>query len=55
MDARELLDLVQQAVDEEMDYYRLSALIAGAQKESDAKLAELMGASSVAAAIRATN
>lgn len=55
MDARELITLVQQAQEEQADYYRLAALIAAAQKEEDAKLAETMGATSVAAALRISN
>ena len=52
MDARLLIELVQKAEAEEMDYYRLAALIAAEQKESDAKIAEALGATSVAQAIR---
>lgn len=53
MEARELIELVERAQAEEMDYYRIAALIAAAQKEADARLADAMGATSVAAAIRA--
>jgi len=52
MDAKLLIELVQQAEAEQSDYYRLASLIAEAQKEVDAKLAEAMGATSVANAIR---
>lgn len=52
MDVRELIDLVKAAEEEGADYYGLAAKIAEAQKEADAKLAETMGATSVAAAIR---
>lgn len=52
MDAKMLIELVQQAQAEQSDYYRLASLIAEAQKEVDAKLAEAMGATSVANAIR---
>lgn len=54
MDARQFISLVQAAIDEQLDYYGLAAKILEAQKESDAKLAESMGATSVAAAIRAS-
>lgn len=52
MDARELIRLVQEAESAGDDYYRLAAKIVDAQKEADAALAETMGATSVAAAIR---
>lgn len=52
MDTREFIELVQAAETEGQDYYGLAAKILEAQKESDAKLAEAMGATSVAAAIR---
>ncbi len=52
MDARKLIEIVQQAETNGDDYYRLAALIADEQKKEDADLAEAMGAESVAAAIR---
>jgi hypothetical protein len=52
MDARKLVELVQQAQADSMDYFRLAAIIAEEQKQEDANLAETMGATSVAAAIR---
>lgn len=54
MDARVFIELVKQAEMDGMDYFQLAAKIVEAQKESDAELAEAMGASSVAAAIRAS-
>ena len=54
MDARKLVELVQQAQIDEMDYFRLAAIIADEQKQEDAALAEAMGATSVATAIRET-
>lgn len=54
MDAREFIDLVRQAELEGADYFALAAKIVEAQKECDANLAEAMGATSVAAAIRAS-
>lgn len=53
MDNRKLIELVEQAQTEAMDYFRLAALIAAEQKECDATVAEAMGATSVAATIRA--
>lgn len=55
MDAKDLITLVQQAQEENADYYRLAAIIAAAQKEECARLAEAMGASSVASALRIAN
>ena len=52
MDMKELIDIVKKAQELQADYYSLAAIIMDAQKEADAKLAENMGASSVAAAIR---
>lgn len=54
MDMRELIELVKKAQEESADYYRLAAIIMDAQKEADAKVAETMGATSVASAIRNT-
>jgi hypothetical protein len=54
MDMKELIELVYKAQEELADYYRLAAIIMDAQKEADAKLAENMGATSVASAIRNT-
>lgn len=53
MDNRKLIELVEQAQAEAMDYYHLAALIAAEQKECDAAIAEAMGATSVAATIKA--
>lgn len=53
MDNKKLIDLVEEAKAQGMDYFRLAALIAAEQKESDALVAEAMGANSVAATIRA--
>lgn len=53
MDNKKLINLVEQAQADEMDYFRLAALIAAEQKEADAQVAEAMGANSVAATIRA--
>ena len=52
MDARQLIEIVKNIEEGGGDYYALAAQIAAAQKEADASLAEQMGASSVAAAIR---
>ena len=52
MDARELIRLVQEAEEQALDYYNLAVKIVEAQKESDAALAETLGATSIAAAIR---
>lgn len=54
MDARYFIDLVREAEEQQLDYFQLAAKIVDAQKESDAQLAEAMGATSVAAAIRAS-
>lgn len=53
MDARRFIELVEEAKTEGADYFGLAAKILEAQKEADAQLAESMGATSVAAAIRA--
>jgi len=52
MNAKKLIELVQDAIVQEMDYYKLAAFIAEEQKEEDAKTAESMGATSVASVIR---
>lgn len=52
MDVREMIRLVEEAQEQGLDYYNLATKIVEAQKETDAKLAETMGATSVAAAIR---
>jgi len=52
MDTREFIELIKQAEIDNLDYYALGAKIAEAQREADAKLAEAMGATSVASAIR---
>lgn len=52
MNAKRLIELVQSAIEQEMDYYKLAAFVAEEQKEEDASTAESMGATSVAAVIR---
>lgn len=53
MDARKLLEMVQQANAVAPDLYSFAAQIVEAQKEEDAKVAEAMGNAEIAAAIRA--
>lgn len=52
MNVKQLLELVKSAQEKEMSYYELAALIAEAQKEADAQLAETLDAVRVADAIR---
>jgi hypothetical protein len=54
MDVRQFIELIKEAEEQQLDYYNLGAKLIQAQKEADAKLAESMGANSVAAAIRAS-
>lgn len=49
---REAIELAQRATEEGWDNFRLFAEYAAFQKERDAQLAETMGATTVAAAIR---
>ena len=55
MEAKRLIELVQQAEAEQGDYYRLAALIVEAQKDFDAGLAESMGSPEIAQIIRVAN
>lgn len=52
MDARQLIEIVKNIEEGGGDYYALAAAIAAAQKEADAVLAEQLGATATAAAIR---
>lgn len=47
-----MIKLVQEAEEQGLDYYNLATKIVEEQKETDAKIADAMGASSVANAIR---
>lgn len=49
---KDFIELAKLAVEEEWDAYKIMAAVMALQKETDAKLAEILGAFNVADAIR---